>query len=512
MKQADGVLLHAFEQVRSLVVRLSWELEYAAGAVVPGVSAALKARTSATIAALNELEQAARLATGHEKDRLRGLVPVVGETHYPSFRRGLDEIEQRRALKRTVSTEPGADTLDPNVSNAEFARMLNLADADPVAWLHGQPIVYIAPLVVNEGAPVSSSYLIARADGFRWIYKPAANDLPLLRSVVLDGDYARRETDAFIVSDECGFDLVKRTSIWTEGPAGEGSVQEWEPATRRVASITAYSLLGQQRVAVLDYVIGNLDRHVFNHRGRPVDPLLDPGVFEEPALDPSALDPLAYDNSLAFPAGRPQRAMVSDFVIQHLGRPLEAVVLAEARSADLDRLGARLDHDGRGPGPGADAAVERLAEIRDAGMLTGRTWARAGGRFVDAFWRPRRTRVRSGPVPAWIRMMDGGPVSDPRAPWLSAEVRLSPSGEISWGAYSEQSAARVQEYFRRGALWDVQGRHLPADAGDEPILPEAGADFMRALLVTRPTGANRFRDFTTAQPERVSRIDVLTGA
>jgi glycosyltransferase involved in cell wall biosynthesis len=165
----------------------------------------------------------------------------------------------------------------------------------------------------------------------------------------------RRELASYSTDQMLGFKLVPttaRASFETAEAFGTGSVQEFIPGGPDLDA-ARYPVLDQQRMAVLDYVTANSDRNA-NY------------------LTGSDGWPIAIDNGETFPASADE-TIFSPFVSEWLGRPLSQEVLDQVRGVDLDAFREMLL--GRGLGEQAvDGAVARLAEIQQAGMITGHAY------------------------------------------------------------------------------------------------------------------------------------------
>ncbi|MGJ9413769.1 SCO1664 family protein [Aeromicrobium sp. CF4.19] len=133
--------------------------------------------------------------------------------------------------------------------------------------------------------PASNATFVGEIDGVTVVYKPVAGERPLWDFP--DGNLARREVAAFVVSEAFGWDVVPPTWL-REGPHGVGMVQLWrEPDVEQEAVTivpegtvpsgwkhvfdgvdghnTAVSLVHEdspalRRMAVLDVVTNNADR------------------------------------------------------------------------------------------------------------------------------------------------------------------------------------------------------------------------------------------------------------
>ncbi|GLY78919.1 hypothetical protein [Actinoallomurus iriomotensis] len=161
-----------------------------------------------------------------------------------------------------------------------------------------------------------------------------------------------REVGASITDRHLGFGLVPRTTFW-EGPYGKGSLQDWLHDATPGKLPHEYDRLDQQRMAVLDYVMGSGDRNignVFTHHGRPA----------------------ATDNSISFPR-YDDEVIRSTYVKNHVGQQLDADVLAQVNAVDPVRLATDLKDAGI-DAQSVTNAMSRLREIQSNGAITGRYW------------------------------------------------------------------------------------------------------------------------------------------
>jgi glycosyltransferase involved in cell wall biosynthesis len=171
-----------------------------------------------------------------------------------------------------------------------------------------------------------------------------------------------RELAAYSTDQMLGFNLVPTTaqgSFDTPDANGIGSLQEFVPGSEG-RPVAEYPAGDQQRMAVLDYVIGNSDRHGSNYLtyrdGRPA----------------------AIDNGESFPATSNEE-ISSRFVYNWQGKELSPDVLEQVRAVDLDAFREMLLARGIGD-EAVNGAVARLAEIQHAGMIAGAAY---DGRIYD---------------------------------------------------------------------------------------------------------------------------------
>lgn len=188
---------------------------------------------------------------------------------------------------------------------------------------------------------------------------------------VANGAYqASNEQGAYIVSRDLGLDVVPTTAPVTAADGSAYTLQQFADGEQLPAG--QYSPLDQQRMAVLDYVTGNVDRHGANW-----------GSF-------AGGTPAAWDNGLSFPdpsnisdagnLGARPPAIKSDFVANMLGQPLDPSLLNSLQSVDVNQLAQNLTNAGI-PQPNVAQAIARLQEIQSNGMITGEAWA---GQSMDS--------------------------------------------------------------------------------------------------------------------------------
>jgi hypothetical protein len=244
------------------------------------------------------------------------------------------------------------------------------------------------PQPLDEGT--SMTFLGRTRYGGRSVYKPAAfENLPLIDPgptrirygiPVGAGQLAARDVSAFRLDEALRFGRIPPTGL-VEGPFGRGSNQHWiysapsfplleirrlraqgvelSPKEERAVveqALLRYPEVQRQQMAVLDYVMGNTDRHLNNFRtGRDGEIV-------------------AIDNTLSFPeAPDPRFGIRSDFVKEFLDVELRPEVLERVRAVDLDQLRAAWTDAGLSD-KAVDGALNRLIEIRTHGTITGDAW------------------------------------------------------------------------------------------------------------------------------------------
>ncbi len=163
----------------------------------------------------------------------------------------------------------------------------------------------------------------------------------------------KREVAACDADRLMGLGVVPETVAVDDPESGRASLQDDAPGFAR--PLSQYEAEDVDRMAVLDYVVGNTDRHGANFRtqgdGRPA----------------------AIDNGYAFPTS-PEVPIKSDFVVQRLDTPLSDEVVASVQACDPADLQAMLRRDGIEESAIA-GCITRLHEVQDNGMITGDAWS-----------------------------------------------------------------------------------------------------------------------------------------
>ncbi|MCX4093414.1 phosphatidylinositol 4-kinase [Nocardia sp. alder85J] len=193
-------------------------------------------------------------------------------------------------------------------------------------------------------------------DGELGIYKPAGRERQNMREGIPNdvGEQAKREVAAARTDELLQFGLVPPTAL-VDGPLGSGSLQQLVQSTEGRA-IADYPRVQQERMAVLDYVIGNTDRYGPNYRTT------------------ASGDLVAIDHGLTFPESPdPQVGIMSEFVHTYRYEPLSEEVLNQVTAVDPAQLRSALEDLDLHP-DAVNGALARLQEIADHGMITGDAW------------------------------------------------------------------------------------------------------------------------------------------
>jgi len=204
------------------------------------------------------------------------------------------------------------------------------------------------PLKVWQGG-LNVSYDVHLKGCGRFVFKPKRGEQSLRNSIKVGTQY-RREAAAFRIDRALAFNLVPLTVV-RDIEKEVGSAQSWVEAEGWVYD---YLKADQARLAVLDYILGNTDRHVFNWRtqadGRPS----------------------AIDNGLCLPvdASEPLR---SRWIHILRDKDLPDPVLKEVAFLTANRVSAILNELGI-EDAAIDGARRRLDEVQKNGKITLAAW------------------------------------------------------------------------------------------------------------------------------------------
>ncbi|MEU7840088.1 hypothetical protein AB0B39_03870 [Micromonospora sp. NPDC049114] len=241
------------------------------------------------------------------------------------------------------AAEPGstADPLVPDHASEAELRLL------------GREVHSMTEL--DPGGHVNDAYDVTFTDGTHGVYKPNVpeNEFVQVRSTIPENQLAAREVAASRLDEDLGFGLVPTTARW-DGPHGAGSMQEFVENASPGRPASDYPVAERERMAVLDYVSGNTDRHMGNYLTGPDGRLV------------------AIDHGYSFPESNGE-SLRSDFVAQQMNQPLSPDTMARIQATDPAVLADRL----RGTGLSEQAlsgAMDRFNEIRSRGTITGEAW------------------------------------------------------------------------------------------------------------------------------------------
>ena len=234
-----------------------------------------------------------------------------------------------------------------------------------------------------EDPNANAAFRVALEGGGAGVFKPETGESG---TGGLYGPMWQNEIGAYRLDQALGFNLVPTTAPFqgadANGSSSIGSIQAWAPNSRLDPG--GYDTIDQQKMGVLDYILGNGDRHLGNW------------------LTQADGRPAAIDNGLTFPTSNAEN-LRSDFVRNVIGQQLDPSIRNALQNVNVDQLRQQLQ-DLNIPQEGIDGAVSRLEEVR-SGTVTGQEWKKQGyltssdfkqiaaGNFSstgwqDAPWRP----------------------------------------------------------------------------------------------------------------------------
>jgi hypothetical protein len=254
---------------------------------------------------------------------------------------------------------PSAEWRDPALEDDGWGQDEAVGGRDAIdPFAH--PDLRPAEREMLEAVPLDSAQRLPQAGHVSEVYvvdegpvlaymKPASGESQE-RQDVPRGEQFRREVGTSIVDEALGFELVPATVV-RDHDRGEASLQMHAPGDAR--PLGEYDAVDRQRMAVLDYITGQMDRHAGNYRSQ------DDGR------------PAAIDNGLSFPEGNaePLRSVFFDAIID---QPLDPAIQRQVEALDVDDLERRLRAAGL-----SEAALRgmeaRIEEVR-TGWVTGRAY------------------------------------------------------------------------------------------------------------------------------------------
>jgi hypothetical protein len=248
--------------------------------------------------------------------------------------------------------------------DARQEAMLNHKVADTVP--NGPPPQ--DPITGEVTQNINTVFKVEFDNGEVGFYKPLSGEDATFTGTGAYGEMWRSEVGAYHVDQALGFNRVPVTAAF-EGKSGVGSIQEMAPGDRLPSG--GYTEVQQQQMGVLDYVLGNGDRHLGNW------------------VSHADGSPAAIDNGASFPdpaaATNPDADIVirSDFVLDSVGKPLDPAVVDAVRQVDQGALADQLRANGVSESA-INQSMARLQEIADNGKITGQTWQQQGGGFLDS--------------------------------------------------------------------------------------------------------------------------------
>lgn len=281
---------------------------------------------------------------------------TVGEESAASISKGSAEAAASSAVP-----EEEATAVAQSAAEIRGAAGRASAEVSPLVEVESRTAARLEP--IDPAGHANAAFRVTFEDGSRGVFKPALGEDAGLRESIPAGSQWRREIAASEVDQRLGYDLVPRTRAFGDDLHGHGSLQDWAEGAKPSHDAARYAEVDQQRMAVLDYLVGNTDRHIGNW------------------LTGAAGRPVAIDNGLSFPthAVEPLR---SDFIARWIDKPLDASVVGPLRELNIDELVLTWRRVGLSQ-RAIDGAIARLTEVIDGGTITGEAWS---GRITDAEW------------------------------------------------------------------------------------------------------------------------------
>jgi phosphoinositide 3-/4-kinase-like protein len=206
------------------------------------------------------------------------------------------------------------------------------------------------PMVPVGPGGVNSTFELELEGVGHTVYKPRKGEIDCRRPIT-PGTFYLREAAAYRVDRRFGFELVPITVIRTiDGDIG--SIQKWVELERYF--ITDYTRLDQARMAVLDYILANTDRHGINWRTQ------------------DSARPAAVDNGLCLPRDT-SYPLRSKWVQRMVGKELPEEVQRAVLAVDIDDAVIVLEELGI-ESQAVDGFRARLDEVRSQSRIVGTAW------------------------------------------------------------------------------------------------------------------------------------------
>ncbi|WP_306356075.1 MULTISPECIES: hypothetical protein [unclassified Nocardia] len=303
--------------------------------------------------AAGELRATGSNAVGADRHSVRAV-----EGHFPS------------ESPRHVPDTPPATATGYRPSREELEMRRGLSGPDPgrrVDSLHGPDATLGNDL--ERGQREKQVYRAESSDGSRYVVKPFTGEIRTRACIPAGGGaQGAREVATYRVDHLLGWDLVPPAGIADNaadfGPSAVMKFVESDEAR----SLEDYDIVDRHRMAVLDYITGNTDRHAGNYRT---------------VVESDRIRPVAIDHSLTFPEYRDTEFGIrSDFISHYMNDrgpdapsdgSLHSDVLRDVRALHPDQLRSNLGDLGLSD-DAIKGAVDRLVEIQQDGKITGREW------------------------------------------------------------------------------------------------------------------------------------------
>lgn len=266
-------------------------------------------------------------------------------------------LATKRSGSASVRDAPGSRLMDqasdaaPHAGDVDILSQAARRAADSRESIYSEVEYRIDPTFRDPGGHIDAAYRVALDDGrLAWL-KPSAGETDSGRQGIELGGGARRNMASYEVDRALGLNVTPEIRL-IQTAEGEASIQDHAPLAAR--PVDYYDKQDAQRMAVLDYVTGQTDRHDDNYA--------------------STIDgrPAAIDNGLAFSTSDAD-AIHSDFVVAEFRQPLSPTLLEALGDYDRDRLSSRLAALGL-PDSSIRDVHDRAKEIVENGAITGEQW------------------------------------------------------------------------------------------------------------------------------------------
>jgi len=250
----------------------------------------------------------------------------------------------------------------------------NLTDSNEIHKLADLPIADLVEVPTSDhgnetyNGHRNETYKVHLVEGQVGYLKPETGVLSDRKAIPKDSEW-RREVAAYEFDKVADLGVVPETVVRHEPQLdfANASLQAEAPLPRR--SYDEYTNLDRQKMAVLDYVLANSDRHIGNY------------------LTNADGQPAAIDNGYSLPISE-QDGIRSDWVTDALGKDLDDHLVAQLNNVDTSELTRCWEQLGI-EDDAIDGALQRLAEVR-SGKITGSAW---NGKICKANWQTVRNHI-----------------------------------------------------------------------------------------------------------------------
>ncbi|MGI5217151.1 hypothetical protein [Nocardia sp. CA-290969] len=296
--------------------------------------------------------------------RLSRAVDLGARESARRYRRAVRHLDSGRRALVDVDSRGLGGTLAPGMLHGRpWVYRPSAAEAAMAGRRMVEPVEFTGKMVFDVLEARGIVRKMRSDDGALNIYKPTRGELTENVEWYWEtrGAQTNREIAAYRFDEILGFGRIPPTAR-TQGVAGDdktsgpGMIQQFVESTES-RDVVDYPRAQRHQLAVLDYVMGNRDRHWANFRTVERD--------GQPEI-------VAIDHGWCFPIteGPFEVPTKSPFVIERLidDGPLDPDVLAAVRAVDTDKLRAAWDDAGLEPGA-INGAFARLAKVQELGDI-----------------------------------------------------------------------------------------------------------------------------------------------